>query len=231
MEVLSLLRIGLITAQAFWHQLASTPPNPTQIKQRYYVEEPIILQMAPLVFKFQQYFTWTCAVMELLYFFVHNHPTLSPFTSMVCPSPRGDVRLTNLCISGAILVATATCIRLDCYKALGNLFTFDLTVDPQHKLVTSRLYQYVRHPAYTGSMFMIAGISLSHLTSGSWATECGPLRLPMLSAGIIASWWAWAISVCVSRAIAEDRQMKSLFGNEWDIYAKRVHWWFFPGVL
>lgn len=121
-----------------------------------------------------------------------------------------------------------TYIRLDCFRALGRLFTFDLTILPNHKLITDRFYAYVRHPAYTGSMLLIIGLTLSHLTPGSWLTErC----IPHFGAFVVATlWWAWTWSVGISRADAEDKEMKKLFNGEWDAYAARVPWWFFPGL-
>lgn len=131
---------------------------------------------------------------------------------------------------GIVLVALATFIRVHCFRELGQLFTFDLTIHPEHKLVTSGLYRYVRHPSYTGSLFLIAGITLSHLTPGSWARECGVLR-PFASEFLWAAWWVWSISVCVSRAYAEDHQLRKLFASEWDVYAAEVEFWFVPGLL
>jgi protein-S-isoprenylcysteine O-methyltransferase Ste14 len=122
-------------------------------------------------------------------------------------------------------------IRLDCFRTLGELFTFDLTVHPEHRLVTSRFYAYVRHPAYTGSILVVSGLAFSHFTQGSWLTTCGPLRIPGTATLVWALWWAWTLCVGFSRAEAEDRQMKKLFGTEWDTYAAQVPWWFFPGLL
>ncbi|KAF5311376.1 hypothetical protein D9611_012576 [Ephemerocybe angulata] len=44
-------------------------------------------------------------------------------------------------------------------------------------------------------------------------------------------WWAWTLCVGVSRADAEDRQMRVMFKEEWERYARAVPWWFFPGVI
>jgi protein-S-isoprenylcysteine O-methyltransferase Ste14 len=142
------------------------------------------------------------------------------------------------------------------------MFTFDLTVHPKHRLVTERFYSFVRHPAYTGSLMLVFGLALSHLTRGSWLSECAfplldaPFPFPLLSSSasptslatrsyvpllglsshkirlvVWALWWAWTLCVGVSRAEAEDRQMRKLFGAEWEGYRRRVAWWFMPGVL
>ncbi|KAF8624983.1 hypothetical protein AX15_005616 [Amanita polypyramis BW_CC] len=227
---MSLLRAVLSSLQAVANHLACTPPNPTTAKQRYHTEEWWVLQIAPLVFKIHLGLLWTCAFFEsLLYastFF--PSPLPPPLSYILSPS---SVRTTPLFLIGSLSIFLGTYIRLDCFRALGELFTFDLTVHPQHRLITKRFYAYVRHPAYTGSLLLVAGIAFAHLSEGGWLTECGPLRLPGSALIVWIFWWAWTLSVGVSRAIAEDKQMRKLFQDEWDRYAVDVPWWFFPGIL
>ncbi|KAF8074187.1 hypothetical protein FPV67DRAFT_1666898 [Lyophyllum atratum] len=234
---MSLARVALIFAQAACNHLACTPPNPTPAKGRYHTEEPFILQIAPLIFKIHQYLVWTCAIFETLFYLCTLSPFPSPLpiptSSLICPLPSSHppVHLTPLFVIGVLAVALGTYIRLDCFRTLGQLFTFDLTIHPAHVLVTQRFYAYVRHPAYTGSMLVVMGLAFSHLSSGAWMTACGPLRIPG-SAGLVwATWWAWTLCVGLSRAQAEDAQMKKLFKQEWEAYAAQVPWWFFPGIL
>lgn len=118
-------------------------------------------------------------------------------------------------------------IRIRCFQELGHLFTFDLSIIPGHKLVTSGSYSYVRHPAYTGSLLIVAGIAFSHLTAGSLLVECSPLGF-IGSTLLWAAWWIYALSVGISRAIAEDKELQKLFGSEWDAYAATTKSWFFP---
>jgi protein-S-isoprenylcysteine O-methyltransferase Ste14 len=87
------------------------------------------------------------------------------------------------------------------------LFTLDLTVHSDHKLVTDRFYAYVWHLAYTGSILLVAGISFSHLTSGSWLTQCGPLSVSGSALVVWVAWWSWTLAAGFSRADAEDQQM------------------------
>jgi len=77
-------------------------------------------------------------------------------------------------------------------------------------------------------------------------TECGPLAWTRgaqpLKGGlglggetlrivVWASWWLWTFCVGISRADAEDRQMRKLFNEKWDAYAHQVPWWFLPGLI
>ncbi|KAF9254286.1 hypothetical protein L218DRAFT_886621, partial [Marasmius fiardii PR-910] len=107
--------------------------------------------------------------------------------------------------------------------------TFDLTFQEDHKLVTDRFYGYVRHPAYTGSLLLVLGITFSHLTRGAWFVEMLP-NPDLLRVICTTVWWCWCVSVGVSRAQAEDKQMHKQFGEEWEKYRDSVGWWFFPGV-
>ncbi|KAF5367888.1 hypothetical protein D9615_010481 [Tricholomella constricta] len=234
---MSLARVALVTLQAVCNHLACTPPNPTSQKHRYHTEELFILQIAPLIFKIHQYLVWTCAIFETLFYLCTLIPFPSPLpiatSTLICPLPSSHppVHLTPLFLIGVAAVALGTYIRLDCFHTLGQLFTFDLTIHPQHTLVTRRFYAYVRHPAYTGSMLVVAGLALSHLSSGAWMTACGPLRVPGAAPLVWAAWWAWTLCVGLSRAQAEDAQMRKLFKQEWVAYAAQVPWWFFPGII
>lgn len=107
---------------------------------------------------------------------------------------------------------------------------------PSHHLVTHGPYAYVRHPAYTGSLLVLAGLGLSHLTHGGWLVECemlggkGLTGLIMRLGGFLM-WYAWWFGVGVRRARAEDSALRKLFESDWDKYAREVRWWFFPGII
>ncbi|KAJ3912116.1 hypothetical protein F5877DRAFT_54503 [Lentinula edodes] len=241
---MSLARATLVIVQALTNHWACTPPNPTQQKSRYHTEELYILQIAPLVFKLHMIIIWICAFFEVIYYLstlsIFGTTTIlssvSPFASpllktLACPAtstPR--IGISPFFVIGIVAVVLGSYIRLDCFKTLGKLFTFDLTVHPEHRLVTSSFYAYVRHPAYTGSMLLVAGIAFSHLTEGSWLTECGPLKSNGSALVVWAAWWVWTLAVGVSRAEAEDKQMQKMFPGEWERYAENVAWWFFPGL-
>ena len=193
---------------------------------------PLPSSLYPL--QIQQFITWGWAIFEILFYLRVVLPITSPtpfVTSIICLPPQPNIRLTPFFIIGVIAVILGTYIRLDCFKTLGHLFTFDLTIHPEHRLITSRFYAYVRHPAYTGSLLLVFGLAFSHLTRGSWMRECGPLRASSSAIVVWALWWLWTLSVGISRADAEDKQMRKLFPEEWDAYAAAVHWWFFPGII
>lgn len=230
-----LLRSSLVLVQAFCNQIAFTPPNKTPVKWRYHTEEASVLQIAPLIFKVHTIILWLSAAYEVLsafHFFCGSFSTqLSSHVDLVsCPAQRTQYLVTPVFLLGVMMAALGMFIRVRCFHELGHLFTFDLTMYPEHKLVTSGFYKYVRHPAYTGSLLLVAGIACSHLTPGSWVIECGILG-PVSSALLGATWWVWALSVGVSRAYAEDGELRKLSASEWDAYAAEVKFWFVPGLL
>ena len=186
----------------------------------------------------------TCALEFLT--IAHYHILRSPLdppeltSSPFCPSSSHTGELPYLSVTpvtlfGLFLVAFGTFVRLRSYKALGSLFTFDLCVKPEHRLVTSGPYSFVRHPAYLGSLCLMAGLTFVGLTRGSWIIECavGSYQNGAMIATQCAwiSWWVYTAGVGYTRAIAEDEQMKNRFGEEWERYAMKVGYWFVPGLV
>lgn len=178
---------------------------------------------------------WCIAVFEVIYALNHYFgPTLSPSLSAhvdtaICPTSRSHI-ITPVFLAGVLITVVGMLIRIQCFRELGQLFTFDLSILPGHRLVTSGSYRYVRHPSYTGSMFIVAGLAFSHLTAGSLAVECSVLG-PVGSLFLCTAWWTWTLSVAVSRAIAEDKELQKRFGSEWDAYAATTKSWFVPGLF
>lgn len=52
------------------------------------------------------------------------------------------------------LVLLGTAIRFRAYYELGYLFTFDIGIREDHKLITTGIYKYIRHPGYLGSFLV-----------------------------------------------------------------------------
>lgn len=53
------------------------------------------------------------------------------------------------------LTILGTGIRFRAYQDLGNLFTFDIGTREDHKLITTGIYKYIRHPGYTGGFLIL----------------------------------------------------------------------------
>ncbi|KAK7020530.1 protein-S-isoprenylcysteine O-methyltransferase [Favolaschia claudopus] len=230
-DSLSAFRILLICTQAILNHLAFTPPNRSVAKgvSRFNTDQHYLLQIAPLIAKLHQRMVWVCAGFEIT-FFLTSLMSFPSTRSPVCLVSQPNIRLTPFFCVGWAAVVLGAYIRLECFGKLKELFTFDLTIHPDHRLITDGLYNYVRHPAYTGSLLITAGLALTHMSKGNWPTECGPLLLPASGFIIGTSWFLWTLAVGLSRVEAEDKQLRKMF-PEWDAWAARVRWWFLPGLI
>jgi len=65
------------------------------------------------------------------------------------------------------MVTLGGLIRLECYRQLGTMFTFEMSIRKDHMLVTSGPYGIVRHPGYTGILLVISGMLLLHASEVS----------------------------------------------------------------
>lgn len=119
-----------------------------------------------------------------------------------------------------------------CYRALGRLFTFELSIQPNHRLVTSGPYGYVRHPSYTALLGATIGAATLIFAPGGYVVECGIMstHFRWLLFGWIC-FVVWFCDIFVSRAAVEDEMMKNQFGEEWKLYRDQVPRKFIPGIL
>ncbi|KDQ52352.1 hypothetical protein JAAARDRAFT_40240 [Jaapia argillacea MUCL 33604] len=224
-------RAILILVQAIANQLATTSPNKSHSHTKYYTNQNWLLQMAPLFFVLQQPAVWILTLLEILTAFPGLTTPTTPAT--ICPAkPMPSLLPTPFFYAGIALSVIGALIRVTCYRTLGSQFTFDLSIAENHKLIQSDLYGWVRHPSYTGSMCLISGLTLVHLTNGGWLVQCGWVQ--PWSIGVLAwwaIWWSYYIAVAITRGHAEDDQLRKVFKKEWEEYASRVPWWFVPGLV
>ncbi|KAH9948336.1 hypothetical protein B0H21DRAFT_733815 [Amylocystis lapponica] len=123
-------------------------------------------------------------------------------------------------------------LRLACFRELGRLFTFEVTLRRNHRLVTSGPYAFVRHPSYIALVMVFAGMSTCIVGPGSWAMECGALDTRGGMA-LAATWMVsgtYGIVQLLRRTPVEDRIMQEEFGEAWREWATRVPWRLIPGV-
>ncbi|KAF8153147.1 hypothetical protein B0H34DRAFT_94097 [Crassisporium funariophilum] len=144
-----------------------------------------------------------------------------------------NLRLTPLSALGAGLIIAAAALRLSTYRALGRLFTFHISIQDDHRLVTTGPYSVVRHPSYAGLVVAHLGWVFWNASSGSWVRESGMWKnlvgkifITAYAAGILGA----SSMVTLSRMSNEDAALRERFGKEWDEWAKRVLYKVFPGV-
>jgi protein-S-isoprenylcysteine O-methyltransferase Ste14 len=148
------------------------------------------------------------------------------------PEVPGTMRLTLPALVGSILVTAGGLLRLWCYRSLGNLFTFHLSIQENHRLVTTGPYAYVRHPSYSGAVLAALGGLLVLFGRGGWVRESGFLGT-LMGKAVMVVWVAlmcFLVPILIERPSAEDKELRDVFGKEWDYWAERVPWWFIPGV-
>ncbi|KAL0953473.1 hypothetical protein HGRIS_004705 [Hohenbuehelia grisea] len=157
--------------------------------------------------------------------------TISSFCPSTPSSPVDLLHVTPTFVLGTLLSIAATVLRLACYRRLGDMFTFEVTMKSAHTLVTSGPYAYVRHPGYTGIFVVFCGSMMVLFSSTGWITQCAVMETPF---GFAFKVWLvsalWALYNFWKRCWIEDAQLKERFGRQWDMYARDVPYRMIPGV-
>ena len=113
-------------------------------------------------------------------------------------------RFSVLSVSGLILFVVGVGIRLAGKRALGKYYSYGLRVLPDHKLVTSGIYKYVRHP-----------ISLAVLVYGP--------GIPLIFSSLYGFLITLAlVPLVLYRITIEERMLVQKFGDEYRDYMKKT---------
>jgi protein-S-isoprenylcysteine O-methyltransferase Ste14 len=62
---------------------------------------------------------------------------------------------------GLTLIIIGMVFRFISIRALGRLFTVDVTIRDNHKIKKDGIYRIIRHPSYSGSLISFIGFSIS----------------------------------------------------------------------
>lgn len=115
---------------------------------------------------------------------------------------------------------------------MGEFFTFEVSIQAKHELITTGPYAYVRHPSYTGVYLTLLGASTVICAPGAALMECGILK----KGGVLAL-FLW-VAICMmafrgmtARLKAEDGILKEVFGPSWENYALKVPKKLLPGIV
>ncbi|KAH7925136.1 hypothetical protein BV22DRAFT_457915 [Leucogyrophana mollusca] len=235
---MSILRLPAVFAVTYAMHLTITPPNPppheSECRKVSTLEAFTIrfLRAAMAWVNALPSIAETAVILALrirpapLSAFVLSVFTRSTDTSRSCAE---RVALTPHIIFALVAAALGTSIRIWCYRELGRLYTFELTLRPNHELVTTGPYAIVRHPAYTGGILALVGFSLAHASPGSWARECGMLLSPL---GLMCALQVvLVVFIILERCVREDRLLKNRFGRSWEVWKQKVGWRLLPGVF
>jgi len=157
------------------------------------------------------------------------------FVARLLPDGKNPdcIKLTPTTIFATVLVVLGASLRYWCFHEMGRHFTLHITLLKNHKLITTGPYSIVRHPSYTGLVFMLIGKVIWYWARGSWLRES-------MGYQIKAAWVVFApvmyvvllVFVMIARRLAaEDVILKGEFGKEWDEWAEKVPYQLFPGIL
>ncbi|KAL1947899.1 hypothetical protein VTO73DRAFT_13623 [Trametes versicolor] len=139
---------------------------------------------------------------------------------------------TPLFIAGSALATTGGLIRIACHRALGRFFSWQMSVQDDHKLITTGPYSVVRHPSYSGWLLLVTGNTLALLGPGSYLVASGlrDSRGGKLGAVAVVGYLAFVTYVLCSRIPKEDEVLSKEFGEEWQAWSKTTPYRLIPYV-
>lgn len=113
---------------------------------------------------------------------------------------------------GLVLFITGMVLVVLSGITLNRFYSKDVTVQVDHKLITSGVYCYIRHPRYLGGILSSAGLCLLYR---SWV-------------GLIGM--AAFILLIFIRIHDEERLMRQEFGSQWESYCSKS-WKLLPFIF
>ena len=144
------------------------------------------------------------------------------------------IKLTPTTTFAMVLVLLGAAIRYWCYREMGKHFTAHVTLIKNHKLIKTGPYSIIRHPAYTGILFVLVGKVIWYTARGSWLRESMIYQKKLswlFITPVMFAIFVVGLVVVPRRMPAEDAILKKEFGKDWDEWAKAVPYRLIPGVL
>lgn len=108
-------------------------------------------------------------------------------------------------VAGLLLFSVATVVRLIAIRTLGKFWSLHLEIREGHQLITSGIYQYMRHPAYAAIMLEVTAIPL--VGNAYWTL--------LVSLGMY-------IPLLLVRWRREEAEMVEKFGKQYEQYRRAV---------
>ncbi|KAJ6631928.1 hypothetical protein B0H10DRAFT_1974 [Mycena sp. CBHHK59/15] len=239
--MLTLLKIPLILSDIICMRITAMPPNPPLAPGQHTVFIPDWRE------RFLRRLAWPCVFLRAvshtlnglqIYLIIASHsPTgaISKYTILHASPASAPACSTRLAITPAFALGTwitlvGAILRVQCYRTLGRHFTFELSLQKDHKLVTRGPYAVVRHPSYTAMMLTVVGGWMTLALRGSYVWECGVWE-SAVGRAIMGLWVGVAVAVVTSlvlRVSREDEMLRRRFGLEWEEWRGAVPWKFVP---
>lgn len=103
---------------------------------------------------------------------------------------------------GLGIASAGVVLRTWAIVTLGRFFTYDVTIQPGHRVVTAGPYRWVRHPSYAGGLVGLLGLGVA---LGSAAAVLALVLVPLI--GVLI------------RIQYEERTLRRALGADYDAYA------------
>ena len=103
---------------------------------------------------------------------------------------------------GVVLFILGLIVRWTAIIYLGRFFTVNVAIAKDHQLITTGPYRFVRHPSYTGNLFLFLGFTLCMLNIFSMLVVLLPISAAFL----------WRMHV-------EEKALLQAFGDRYQAYA------------
>jgi protein-S-isoprenylcysteine O-methyltransferase len=108
-------------------------------------------------------------------------------------------------VLGVCIFVIGLALRIYSIIYLGHLFTLDVAIASDHRLLDTGPYRFIRHPSYTGALMLFFGLGLA---IGSWLSAA-IITIPIF----IAFWWRMGI---------EETVLLETLGESYRQYMKRT---------
>ncbi|KAH0587014.1 hypothetical protein J132_04538 [Termitomyces sp. J132] len=236
---MSLIKVPLILLDAVNMKINATPPNPPVPRSDLIIPDwrERFLRSLGWPCRLLRTTYWSVCFVEILVITASRFPTnvLAKHilrALMLNKTSPHRIRVTPLFLLGSVIGTFGTILRVQSFRTLGHLFTFELSIQKNHTLVVNGPYAFVRHPSYVGLILTILGYYFHH-ASGSWVSECGLLETTIgkLTLCVWSTIAAAVIASLLLRLSPEDKILQMKFGAEWELWAKRVPYRLIPGVF
>jgi len=233
------LKCLVYLATAVSVHVSLSPPNPPVKKDRA-VPNTMFEKFIQSITFITKSMVWTAVGWDLFvsvtsYLLQGSSDALgSVFVTQLCGGdPSALWTVHPIMIAASLTTVFAAFLRAWCFKSLGTLFTFEISIQDDHALVTSGPYSWVRHPSYTGVFMTLLGSSALWIAPGGWIRECGTQHFLFVGAFLIV--WTikcfYAMKGTLKRITIEDQALKKEFGQRWDQWARNVPQVLIPYLL
>ncbi|ORZ26548.1 hypothetical protein BCR41DRAFT_333298 [Lobosporangium transversale] len=174
---------------------------------------------------------WTLSYLALLLWSDSDDTAVRPEIAQLHELKPWHIILTVIALAGSQLRAWS-------FRTLSWFFTYQLTIRPNHRLITTGPYTYLRHPSYTGGVLNLGAFWALLWHQGLFEVFSMYAVHVLEAMGLISSSWLFGvvglflwitIGQVIKRVRAEEAMMRAHFGREWDVYASQ-RWKFVPFV-